>query len=113
VAGLGVFAGTIEKLPEGVKRPQMQWNRLTLDEPSHPLVAGVGQSPWVYFVHSYAASAAQSVVASCDYGGRVVAAVGRANVWATQFHPEKSGPVGLGMLANFVRSAQQRVTASR
>jgi glutamine amidotransferase len=111
VPGLGVFPGTIEKLPNGVKRPQMQWNRLILEDPSHPLLAGVGAGPWVYFVHSYAPPPTSPAIASCEYGGRVVAAVARDNVWATQFHPEKSGPVGLAMLANFVRFAEAHVGA--
>lgn len=105
VTGLGVLPGTVEKLPDGVKRPQMQWNRLQLEDPSHPLVAGLGPEPWVYFVHSYAPPSGDGAVATCEYGGRVVAAVASENVWATQFHPEKSGPVGLAMLANFVRFA--------
>jgi glutamine amidotransferase len=105
VTGLGVLPGMVEKLPDGVKRPQMQWNRLQLEEPSHPLVAGLGPEPWVYFVHSYAPPSGDRAVATCEYGGRVVAAVASENVWATQFHPEKSGPVGLAMLANFVRFA--------
>jgi glutamine amidotransferase len=103
--GLGVLPGNVERLPEGVKRPQMQWNQLHLDQPAHPLVAGVGSDPWVYFVHSYAPPSGAPAVATCDYGGRVVAAVATGNVWATQFHPEKSGPVGLAILGNFVRFA--------
>ena len=102
VAGLGVFPGLVRRLPEGVKRPQMQWNRLLVDQPSHPMVQGLGRDPWVYFVHSYAPRPDDGVVATCDYGGRVVAAVARDRVWATQFHPEKSGPVGMALLANFV-----------
>lgn len=102
VAGLGVLAGTLHLLPEGVKRPQMQWNRLDLVSPS-PLLDGLGPEPWVYFVHSYAAEMSDDVVATCEYGGVVVAAVARGPVWATQFHPEKSGRAGLALLANFAR----------
>jgi glutamine amidotransferase len=80
----------------------MQWNRLALDQPSHPMVRGLGPDPWVYFVHSYAPPAGGDVVATCEYGGTVVAAVARHRVWATQFHPEKSGPVGLALLSNFI-----------
>jgi imidazole glycerol-phosphate synthase subunit HisH len=110
VPGLGVLPGRIRRLPDGVKRPQMQWNQLLLSRPDHPLVAGLGEEPWVYFVHSYAAPGAdpgpgQEVVAVCDYGGPVVAAVAVGTVWATQFHPEKSGATGLGVLANFVAAA--------
>jgi len=105
-AGLGVLPGTIRLLPDGVKRPQMQWNRLLVEQPAHPLLKGLDPEPWVYFVHSYAAPAGDTTVAYCDYGGPVVAAVARGNVWATQFHPEKSGPAGLALLANFVRFAE-------
>jgi glutamine amidotransferase len=66
------------------------------------MLAGLDRDTWVYFVHSYAPDASDDVVATCDYGGSVVAAVARRNVWATQFHPEKSGPVGLQLLRNFV-----------
>jgi glutamine amidotransferase len=101
VAGLGVWPGVVVRLPQGVKRPQMQWNRLIVGQPDHPLVAGLGLEPWVYFVHSYAAPSGSGVVASCEYGGPVVAAAAAGQVWATQFHPEKSGGVGLALLGNF------------
>ena len=101
VAGLGVVAGTVKRLPDGVKRPQMQWNRLTLVRPDCPVLAGLGPDPWVYFVHTYAAPHGEEVVATCDYGGPVVAAIGRDRLWATQFHPEKSGAAGLQLLSNF------------
>jgi glutamine amidotransferase len=101
VPGLGVVPGTVRLLPEGVKRPQMQWNLLRLRRPDCPVLAGLGPEPWVYFVHSYAAPDGGDVVAGCDYGGPVAAAIGRDRMWATQFHPEKSGMVGLRVLANF------------
>jgi glutamine amidotransferase len=104
VPGLGVLPGEVARLPAGVKRPQMQWNRLLLADPLHPMVAGLGEDAWVYFVHSYAPPAGAGLVASCDYGGSVVAAVATGRVWATQFHPEKSGAVGLALLGNFVRA---------
>jgi len=100
-AGLGVLGGHVRLLPTEVKRPQMQWNRLDAADASHPMLAGLGD-PWVYFVHSYAAVDCDGVVATCDYGGPVTAAVAVDNVWATQFHPEKSGHVGLALLANFL-----------
>jgi glutamine amidotransferase len=101
VAGLGVLPGPIVRLPEGVKHPQMQWNVLDVKRPS-PLVAGLSDPAWVYFVHSFAAEDATDAVATCDYGGPVVAAVERDTVWATQFHPEKSAANGLRILSNFV-----------
>lgn len=101
VAGLGLLEGTVRLLPPGVKRPQMQWNVLDVVRPDCPILDGLGTEPWMYFVHSYAAPAGDDVVATCDYGGPVVAAVGRDRMWATQFHPEKSGASGLRLLANF------------
>ena len=100
--GLGVLPGTVRELPEGVKRPQMQWNILQPVISDSPMLAGLDKNTWVYFVHSYAPDASDEVVATCDYGGSVVAAVARRNVWATQFHPEKSGAAGLRILRNFV-----------
>ncbi|HUP84349.1 MAG TPA: imidazole glycerol phosphate synthase subunit HisH [Acidimicrobiales bacterium] len=100
--GLGILDGRIRKLSGDVKRPQMQWNQLELAQPDDPLVRGLGDDPWVYFVHSYAAEDTGATIATCDYGGPVVGVVGRDNLWATQFHPEKSGPVGLQLLRNFV-----------
>jgi glutamine amidotransferase len=99
-AGLGILAGTVRRLPAGVKHPQMQWN--VLDVADSTLLAGVPDPAWVYFVHSYAPECTEDTTATCDYGGPVVAAAERGPVWGTQFHPEKSGPVGLGILANFV-----------
>ncbi len=101
VPGLGLIVGCFRLLPEGVKRPQMQWNVLQPTGAGCPLLDGLGPEPWVYFVHSYAAPEGPDVVATCEYGGPVVAAVGRDRMWATQFHPEKSGAAGLRLLANF------------
>jgi len=100
VKGLGVLPGRVRLLPDGVKRPQMQWNQL--DHRPTPMLAGLVDPVWMYFVHSYAPEPSDDVVATCDYGGPVVAAVLRDNLWATQFHPEKSGAAGLALLANFV-----------
>jgi imidazole glycerol-phosphate synthase subunit HisH len=101
--GLAVLQGTVRRLPDGVKRPQMQWNELSVVGDPAPF-AGLDRPLWVYFVHSYAAEPGPDVVATCDYGGPVVAALERGRLWAAQFHPEKSGTAGLGLLANFVRS---------
>jgi glutamine amidotransferase len=99
--GMGALPGWVRRLPAGVKRPQMQWNRLDPRADS-PLLAGLGDPAWVYFVHSFAPEPTPDVVATCDYGGPVVAAVQRGTLWATQFHPEKSSASGLRLLANFV-----------
>ena len=102
--GLGVIQGTIRWIPEGVKRPQMQWNQLSLRQPDDPMFRALGEAPWVYFVHSlHGVPDDPSVVAAtCDYGSELNAAFRFHNVFATQFHPEKSGPPGLRLLANFV-----------
>lgn len=102
--GLGVIPGRIRWIPPGVKRPQMQWNRLVLRRPDDPMFAGLGPDPWVYFVHSFHGVPIDeaAVVATCEYGADLTAAVRLDNVFAAQFHPEKSGPVGLQLLANFV-----------
>ena len=104
VKGMGVLAGQVRQLPDGVKRPQMQWNVLQ-DRRDSPMLSGLAAPAWVYFVHSYAPEPSDDVVATCDYGGRLVAAVQHENVWATQFHPEKSGEAGLTLLANFVAAS--------
>ena len=102
--GMGVLGAKVRLLPDGVKRPQMQWNRLDRTGDS-PLFAGLEDPTWVYFVHSFAPEPTAEVVATCEYGGPVVAAVQRANLWATQFHPEKSSTAGLRLLANFAAAA--------
>ncbi len=101
--GLGVLPGVVDLLPGAVKRPQMQWNVLR-PRAADPLLEGLERDAWVYFVHSYAApdADADTCIATCDYGSDVVAMVRRDHVWATQFHPEKSGASGLRLLTNFV-----------
>jgi glutamine amidotransferase len=102
--GIGVIPGMIRRIPPGVKIPQMQWNRLDLVLPDDPMLAGLGDDPWVYFVHSLhgVPDDPTVVAATCDYGVPLNAAFRLGNVFATQFHPEKSGPTGLKLLANFV-----------
>jgi glutamine amidotransferase len=105
VEGLGVLTGVVRRLPAGPKHPQMQWNQLHEVAP-HPLLAGLPPDPWMYFVHSFAPDDPAHAIATCDYGGTVVAAVADGPVTATQFHPEKSGANGLALLANFARCCQ-------
>ena len=104
--GLGVLPGMVRRLGDTEKRPQMQWNRLdAVAGTASEMLAAVGEPAWVYFVHSYAVDpgpdARGSVVATCDYGGPVVAAVEQGPLWGCQFHPEKSGTSGLAILAAF------------
>lgn len=103
VAGLGVIPGTVRRLPDGLTLPHMGWNTLDVRRGSR-LFGGLPQPLWAYFVHSYAAvpDDGSVVSATTDYGGPVVAAVEQDTVWATQFHPEKSGEAGLAVLRNFV-----------
>jgi glutamine amidotransferase len=112
--GLGVFAGTVERLRTDLKVPHIGWNELEWAPAGAGMARGLPAPAAVYFVHSYAALPADSsiVAASTDYGGHVVAAVARDNVWAMQFHPEKSSVVGLSLLANFVDRAKKEVRAS-
>lgn len=106
IEGLGIVAGTVERLPNGLTLPHMGWNTVDVVEGSR-LFAGLDAPTWLYFVHSYAPvpADASAVAARTDYGGPMVAAVEQGSVWATQFHPEKSGDAGLAVLQNFVKAA--------
>ncbi len=103
--GLGIFDGTITKIPngDGLKIPHMGWNSLKITKDSR-LFKGIEENPYVYFVHSYFLNAADKsiVAAQTEYGVTIDAAVEKGNVFATQFHPEKSGNTGLRILKNFV-----------
>jgi glutamine amidotransferase len=103
VTGLDVIHGTVELIEGNVRRPQMQWNELHVEN-EDPLFSGLPKTPWVYFVHSYSAVPQEKsvVIATCDYGQNLTAVVRQENVVATQFHPEKSAKDGLKLLHNFV-----------
>ena len=105
-AGLGVIPGAVRWVPAGVPRPQMQWNRLHL-RTADPMFGGLGPEPWMYFVHSLHGVPLDpaDVAATVEYGTTLNVAFRRANVFATQFHPEKSATAGLALLSNFVKSA--------
>lgn len=100
--GLGLVSGTVTRIPTGEKLPHIGWNSLRFPDPS-PLFQGLDEGVYVYFVHSYCGVAAREsdVLAWTDYGIPVTAAVGRGSVYGCQFHPEKSGEVGLQILRNF------------
>jgi imidazole glycerol-phosphate synthase subunit HisH len=107
--GLGWIPGAVERIrPKGpagaLPIPHMGWNVLT-DVKPHPVLAGLGREPHVYFVHSYALTPERPdhVAARCDYGGSFVAAVARDNLFGTQFHPEKSQLAGQTLLGNFLK----------
>lgn len=102
--GLGIFKGKIVKIPDhGLKIPHMGWNSLTLTKDSK-LLKDLGEEPYVYFVHSYYLTTPEEDIVSAytEYGERLDVAVERDNVFAAQFHPEKSGDVGMKILKNFI-----------
>ncbi|CAB4813405.1 unannotated protein [freshwater metagenome] len=103
VSGLGVITGEIRWLPADVQKPQMQWNQLKILKQDEMFV-GISDNPWMYFVHSLSAvpQLQSVVVANCNYGTDLVAAIRSENIFATQFHPEKSATEGLKILENFV-----------
>jgi len=102
-AGLDVIPGTVRWIPAGPKIPQMQWNRLEFRR-DDPMFAGLGDAPFVYFVHSLhgVPEDPDVVAATVEYGTTLNAAFRSGNVFAAQFHPEKSSTPGLRMLSNFV-----------
>lgn len=100
--GLGVMAGTVDKLAaNGLKLPQIGWNAVEWRRPS-PLVEGLPESCAMYHVHTYAVRSSD-VLGTATYGEEFVTAVANGLVYGVQFHPEKSGPHGLRLLANFAR----------
>lgn len=105
-AGLGWLPGMVRRIPASGDRkvPHMGWNRVQLLRPD-PLFQGLPEQPWMYFVHSFYVDAAQrsDVLAQVDYGPQMDVAVRRNNLWAVQFHPEKSGENGLMLLRNFAQ----------
>ena len=105
--GLGVIPGRVEAIPDGVPRPQMQWNRLHLAREDE-MFRGLPAEPWMYFVHSFhgVPDDPSHVAATVRYGSELNVAFRRDNVFAVQFHPEKSAGHGLALLANFVGAAR-------
>ncbi len=101
--GLGLLPGEIVLLPETEKIPHIGWNSLHIKQRS-PLFDGLGEEPYVYFVHSYYLETKAPVVsATCFYGKEIAVAAQQNNIFALQFHPEKSGDVGLHILNQFGR----------
>lgn len=102
--GLGVFDGTIKKIPsgDGLKIPHIGWNSLEIKK-ENGLFKGIDKNSYVYFVHSYFLDAKDKKIVSAqtEYGVKIDAAIEKDNVFATQFHPEKSGETGLKILKNF------------
>jgi glutamine amidotransferase len=102
VRGLSVFPGECSHFPPEVKSPHVGWNQLEIKDGSR-LLRGLSSGAFVYFTHSYRAPVVAETVACCNYGGAFSAAVEREHLFGVQFHPEKSGDVGLTILGNFCR----------
>ncbi len=109
-AGLAIFGGRVVRFTEqpGLKIPQIAWNQIEITRPDCPLYRGVASGSYVYFVHSFYPQPTDAgiIATTTDYGGNFASSVWRDNVFATQFHPEKSQKVGLQLLKNFVELAK-------
>lgn len=109
-AGLGIFKGDVVRFKDepNLKVPQIGWNQLNITRPDCPIYKGIKNGSYVYFVHSYYPRPGDpSIIATeTDYGGPFASSVWKDNVYATQFHPEKSQGVGLQLLKNFVALAE-------
>ncbi|MCL5074675.1 MAG: imidazole glycerol phosphate synthase subunit HisH [Chloroflexi bacterium] len=108
--GLGLLEGEVKRFPIGLKVPHIGWNELRIERQS-PLLNGLANGTFVYFVHSYYVVPADAsvVVAMTEYGERFVSVVARANIFGVQFHPEKSQQAGLTILHNFVSLASHLI----
>jgi imidazole glycerol-phosphate synthase subunit HisH len=100
VAGAGIFPGRCRQFPSSVKSPHVGWNSLTVQEGSR-LLRGIAQDSYVYYTHSFHAPVVAGMTAASEYGLQFAATVERGNIFGAQFHPEKSGEVGLAILKNF------------
>jgi imidazole glycerol-phosphate synthase subunit HisH len=99
--GLALFPGRVVRFPAGARVPHMGWNQLEV-KPGSRLLSGLGAAPFVYFAHSYYVPEHEHAAASCEYELRYTAAFEKDNIFGVQFHPEKSGAVGLGIVETFV-----------
>lgn len=100
---LGIIPGTLKKMKpsKGIRVPHMGWNTTTASDPD-PLLAGLPEQPWFYFVHSYCAPIGPATVATCLHGEPFAAIVRQGNFYGAQFHPERSARNGARLLANFL-----------
>jgi glutamine amidotransferase len=101
VPGLGVWPGKCVRFPASVKSPHVGWNQLEFRGASSRLLRGIPSGSYVYFTHSYRVPLLANTVAECEYGGRFSAVVEQDHLFGVQFHPEKSGLIGLKLLENF------------
>lgn len=101
VTGLQIFQGSVERFREGARIPHMGWNQLARKTSSR-LLTGLDEHPYVYFAHSYYVPEVTSTAATCTYTLPYTAVLESGNTFGVQFHPEKSGPVGLQIVRNFI-----------
>jgi glutamine amidotransferase len=99
--GLGLFPGEIHRFPAGARVPHMGWNEIVPRNGAR-LLRNLPAHPYLYFAHSYYAPVVDATAATCDYTTKYTAVLEAANVFGVQFHPEKSGPIGLAIVRNFV-----------
>jgi glutamine amidotransferase len=104
VDGLGLFRGEVKRIPYGSKIPHMGWNQVQSLQDNLPIFANIPHDAYFYFAHSYYVEPKeqQGVAAITDYGSPYCSVIVTENIWGTQFHPEKSGVVGLQLLHNFI-----------
>ncbi len=102
VRGLGLYPGSVQRFPDHARVPHMGWNELEI-RPESRLVSDLNARPYVYFAHSYYVPENSRAAATCTYELRYTAALESGNVYGVQFHPEKSGPVGLRIVDNFLK----------
>jgi imidazole glycerol-phosphate synthase subunit HisH len=101
VPGLSIWPGECARFPSSAKSPHVGWNQLEFQDKPSRLLQGIPSGSYVYFTHSYRVPLLSDTVAECEYGGRFSAVVEKDHLFGVQFHPEKSGAVGLKLLANF------------
>ncbi|WEU41081.1 MAG: imidazole glycerol phosphate synthase subunit HisH [Candidatus Odinarchaeum yellowstonii] len=103
--GLNIFRGSVIRLPETVKAPHIGWNTITIINSGNHIIDGLKDNSYFYFVHSYYATGLDTklLIAETEYGVRFPSIIGLKNIFATQFHPEKSGENGLKLLTNFIK----------
>jgi len=106
--GLNLLPGEVVRFQGEYKIPHMGWNQLQLKQQNHPLLSGIQNGDYVYFVHSYHVRVENEsdLLATCDYHQQVTGIVGRNNIYGMQFHPEKSGEAGMRLLQNFAKRCE-------
>ena len=108
--GFGIIEGKNRRFPDTVKVPQIGWNSVACNRPS-PLFSGIPEGSQFYFVHSYYGKSKETEIGRAEYGLPFTAALQKGNIFAVQFHPEKSGDLGLKMLENFVAHVNKSLRA--